>query len=60
MGSGYSSVLVNWRIKQKLTQKHLTTDSEQDHGDWKKMPKTDTLDALDAAITTMLTTNLDN
>ena len=25
-----------------------------------KMPKTDTLDALDAAMTTILTTNLDN
>ena len=26
----------------------------------KKMPKTDTLDALDDAMTTILTTNLDN
>ena len=27
---------------------------------FKKMPKTDTLDALDTAMTTILTTNLDN
>ena len=51
-------VTVAQKVRLQLGESDGNSADVQQHK--QKMPKTDTLDALDAAMTTILTTNLDN